>query len=492
MEFYLGPSSTIPPFMKLRSSIFLAASLAFTGASAQQPGPPVIADGNAPKIVYSYSLDVACANDIIFMLYPPNWPSEITLSSFAPDGKLITRSINLPVSAKNHYQVNAFTAIGNNPCVVYDEWDKKTGIVSIFAQRYAPNDLAEVGKPVALGTIPLDEKTYRGDQLMMSTRQSPDGKNTLLIFDKIQQGGIKLAMCWVLDNNLNTVWSGAYKIPVQAYGSSNNYWLMNDGRVYAESYAIVLDEDDVKETKEGSTKLKRTENPYKHRVSSWYELHGKSFQKWERKQDEDKRFAVEPLQVGERVFFAGVYDHDGDPKTIQQWVLYDAGANDFDPQLVATGDLKGERDRSAESAAIVDDQGNIFVSLGVKDGMSMVKLNAHGIVAWNRVLPWRNSNFIAQGEHLLSYSWMTAAEEKAVLAGKVVRPATDLAGYSNAMMLVVNSDGAFHPIKLLPENSSIKEVYGYWRLFEDCGCMLYRSGKKDAKGIARVNAWQQQ
>lgn len=42
----------------------------------------------------------------------------------------------------------------------------------------------------------------------------------LFLCEDIAQSGVKLALCWVLDRDLEPVWSGQFRIPKLAYGSS--------------------------------------------------------------------------------------------------------------------------------------------------------------------------------------------------------------------------------------------------------------------------------
>ncbi|MEO5585992.1 MAG: hypothetical protein ABIQ75_11090, partial [Flavobacteriales bacterium] len=199
------------------SSLF--AGSAFTCLHAQTPGTtewsnvPFTEQGNIPMSVltspcvdgvsYAFATMALGKNEYVGYIFPKN-------------GQAMSTPVDLP-DEKGRTSFSGFGMLGNTPCVVYNTWDKKSGDVTLFAQGYTSSSFAPIGQAVKLGAIPLS-KSYQGSALNIRTTPSPDGSKMLFLFDDLQMGGIKLALCWVVDSELNLLWSGQYRIPMQSHG----------------------------------------------------------------------------------------------------------------------------------------------------------------------------------------------------------------------------------------------------------------------------------
>jgi len=104
--------------------------------------------------------------------------------------------------------------------LLIQSWNKGTGEVAIFVQPLEQDDLRPSGTLTKVGVVPLDPRSYKGDPLGLRFVASPERSKNLVYFDGIQSGGIKLAMCWVLDDEDGPIWDAAYRIPVQAFGAN--------------------------------------------------------------------------------------------------------------------------------------------------------------------------------------------------------------------------------------------------------------------------------
>lgn len=481
--------------MKLHSAILLLAMLAPACASAQGPGKPVLSGVpiRSSSVALYPDYEYACGQGTI----AAGWVEKsgvINLMAFSPAGEVHQRSLPLSVVNKVHVPLNTVAMIGGKPCVLYDRWDKETGAVSLAMQRYSLPLLEEEGPEVAIGEIPLSPKSYRGWRLHFEVRHSPDGKKTLLFYDKIEQGGIKLAMCWVLDNDLNILWNGVYRIPVQARDSQSECWLMNNGHVYLLMKALALDEGDLKESETGAPQLKKERVSYNKNTYAWYELHGETFNRWEGAAEQNDLW---PLQVGMRVYFAGLEYDAGDIWHVKDatWVVYDADESGLDPKRLAKGRLNGESPRwyygdpgRSKSWATTDNQGNIYISQIVKGGTAMLKLNADAKVEWEKLLNWDNALFFPRGDQLNSYLYLENGQGRKAIAGEPFHGRGTVGQpYRRPYLMNLNRDGTSRTVAILPEDEKV-EIYTYdaMDVMRDCGCFVYQSNTKP-KGLARIN-----
>lgn len=316
--------------MTRKPLIAVLAICAATATSAQRPKSPVRTGVLITPKFASYPYDgreYGCGDGIVAAVWNTK-KDDFKLMTVGPKGEKQVRDLPLAVERNVHRPVNAVAVIGGKPCVFYDRWDKKTGVVSLFAQRYAMPSLESDGPELSLGDMPLDPKSYDGSRLTFDIKKSPDGKQTLLMFDRIQAGGIKLALCWVLDNELNIAWKGGYQLPVQAAESQSDYWIMDNGYVYYTVKAVNLDEKDLKEKKDGTTAVKKNQSVVKHGSTTWFELHGETFNQWSGGHDQNLPDMM-PIQAGNHLLFAGIEARE-DKRGSDSWVLYDAGEGGLD------------------------------------------------------------------------------------------------------------------------------------------------------------------
>lgn len=479
-----------PTTMKYNPILFSLSLFVFTAASAQKPNAPV---RSATVAVGDLSY-AACGEGIVATVWAKR--NDFKLMTLASSGERHERKLDLAMTGALHYPLNGVAVINGKPCVFHDRWDKKTGVVSLFAQRYAMPGLEPEGPEVAIGEIPLDPKSYQGMPLSIGIKHSPDGKKTLLMFDKIQQGGIKLALCWVLDNDLNVSWGGGYRLPVSAEGSSTDYWVMNNGHVYYRVHASVLEEDDIKEKKDGSLAVKNPNAMHRRRSNTtWYELQGETFNQWTGNEGEGPG-ALTPVQHGDRVLFAGL-GRAADQEA--GWVLYDAGTGGLAPQKIAGGPFPNERSRSVfmvpgreVAYAGMDGQGDIYIAYVVQDGTRMVKVNTEGTVLWNKLLPWDNARFFPLGEKLASYRLLTSGNTRKALAGDAWgEPSIYNNAITRPVLFTIDADGNHRAMEVLPEDERVPandiKVAEAMEVLEGCGCYVYHSNHKSGKGLARVD-----
>src|SRR5690606_4193672 len=165
----------------LRPTATALFSCLFLCGMAQSPQPPQWSE-EIPEFDKSASLTngLCCTNQVVYGAFWHLKPLT-RLVKLSPDGQVEARVAALP-HTKKHDALNAFAVIGGRPCVVYNEWDKKTGVLTLSLQAYSPA-LEPEGATVALGTIPLNPKTYYGARIRLSTAQSADRSKTLFYFD---------------------------------------------------------------------------------------------------------------------------------------------------------------------------------------------------------------------------------------------------------------------------------------------------------------------
>jgi hypothetical protein len=486
--------------MKLHSAVIVLVVLAPAGAYAQGPGKPLRSGvpiepsylARSQNYTHVEDYEYACGNGIIAASWVEK-SGEINLMAFSPAGEVHQRRLPLSLVDNVHIPLNAVAMIGGKPCVLYDRWDKGTGVVSLVLQRYSLPLLEEEGPEVNIGEIPLSP-SYDGGRLHFKVRHSPDGEKTLLFFDNIKQGGIMLALCWVVDNDLNILWNGVYRIPAQSRDSQSESWLMNNGHVYLLAKALALEEGDLKESGSGAPQLKKERVSFNKNTYAWYELYGETFNHWE---GAAKQNDLCPLQVGNRVYFAGLEYAANDTWHIKdaQWVVYDAHEEGLEPKRLAQGRLNGKRvtyyggdEGRTKVWATTDNQGNIYIAQIVKGGTEMLKLNADAHVEWEKLLNWDNALFFPRGDELHSYLYLDNGHGKKAVAGESFhsRGITEQA-FRRPYWMSLNQEGNSRVVAVLPEDEKMEiENYDVLDVMRDCGCYIYRS-KTKPKGLARVD-----
>lgn len=414
---------------------------------------------------------------------------EIMVASFAENGETHERAVGLAGKGKSRCPLNAVAILGGKACVFYDEWDKRTGLLSLFVQQYRLPNLEADGAPVRYGEIPLDAKGFHGARVAMEMRHSPNREKTLLILDKIQQGGIKLALCWVFDNNMDLEWSGGYRLPVQAMSSESKIWLMDNGRVYYRVSGVVLEEDDLKEKRDGSVEVRKNQDAHKHGSTSWFQLRGEEFMTWE-----EGSASLVPVQSGAEVWFAGL--EPGGPQKSGQWALYRHDGTGFAPKLVAKQPwphaIKGvSRFTKLDNEliwAMPDLQGDFYIALVQDGGTGVVKVDKQGSVAWSKMLPWDNALFVPVGDKLVSYRWLNNPQMRKALNNMAYKELTTQAGLpTRPVLLTMDADGNHRTTEILdPAYKVESKSYTQADMMAACGCFVFKGKEKGAKGFSRV------
>ncbi len=454
-----------------------------TPVIAQVPSAPVWS-GHEVETVYLAPTFRTCHEGNIYSLETSE--KEHTFSVFQPAGTLVKKTLPRK-GPKNHVDINAMTIVGGQPCIVFDEWDVKTGELNVFVQRYT-TELEIDGAAVPLGKIPLDPKSYAGWQLVFDVMRSPDGSKNLFLFDRLQSGGIKLAMCWVTDDDLDILWKGIYRIPVQAVGSESDVWLMDNGHVIMRMSAVVLEQEDVKEKKDGTLKVKDVQNPYKHSSTSWYEMFGETFNKWSEDLADDSESNYRPLQVGDKVVLAGVRRTGPRKSPDLQWVLLEV-KDGFDPKPLQNGTLKVDpKNFEWNVRAALDKQGAVYITMKQEEGVYMVKVDPARGLEWERNLNWDETAFSALGDRMASLTTLSKDQLEKLEAGRPWRPA--IGNFTlTPLLLSVDPDGQNRTMRVLP--IAEQEVQKHWsynnNIFRECGCYISGSHSKKRKGMVRVD-----
>ena len=155
-------------------------------------------------------------------------------------------------------------------------WQKETGVVSLYLEAVS-DEPGKLNTPLKIGEVPLDRKSYSGTALEVRPIPSPDGSKLLLYFDGIQSNDIKFAMCWVLDPSLDLLWNSIYRLPVQSLGARTTVHLYNSGAVSVAVNAVVLNDENTKEKRDGSSAAKVDHTYYNALEYTFFALHGDMF-----------------------------------------------------------------------------------------------------------------------------------------------------------------------------------------------------------------------
>ncbi|MGB3870428.1 MAG: hypothetical protein WA937_13330 [Flavobacteriales bacterium] len=432
----------------------------------------------------AYQSQLACADGTV---YGSRWfsqPISAQLIKLAPDGKTGSKELVLP-HKKKHNAFNAFVMIGGKPCIVYDDWDKKTGVLQLSLQAYSPA-LDPEGPPVALGSIPLNPKSYYGSSILLSTKHSADRTKTLIYYDDIQQGSVKLGMYWVVDENRELLWSGAYRIPVVALGSSTSTWLANDGHVHVRVKAVGLEDVKTKEKKDGTEALRTQAMPWRNMRTSWYEMFGETFNKWEPDtEDGEVGWNLSFANHGNTNMLAGLRTTGSGKDITAEWVVLrlDDGLS---PVMVGRGPAKAVSGEGALESAVVDEAGNVYVSMLFKESTYLARIDQGSSLAWEHMLAWNNPSFFLYKGQASSMSGIAKGKVDKVLAGEAFQTVQMTNTTEVPMAIAVGPDGKDRRMVLLPE----EEIRGFmsWEFnpesIIDCDC--YTNLTPKTKGFVSI------
>ncbi|MBS1583909.1 MAG: hypothetical protein JST66_17055 [Bacteroidetes bacterium] len=440
-------------------------------------GPECASDGRAFTVV---STTLAMGNWIGYV-FPPK-----------DEGPAVATPLVLPKEQKNHNNLNAFFVSGGSPWIIYDDWDKATGEVHLFAQRYTTSSFTPDEGPIPLGVIPLDARSYDGAHLHIEVIPSPDRTKMLFLFDDIQSGGIKLAMCWVTDTDLNVLWKGAYRIPVQAMGSYSSAFLLDNGHAYMRVHAVVLNGDNVKEKKDGSVAVKTETHVSKYSRDTWYELHGETFQKWDAKvPGMPGNFIGQPVMAEGSVVMNGVLSSDEEGRKRDKHLIWVQArmSEAFVPEPIASGRSILEAEEVEVCAAQRTPSGATYVHAFTAGHLYLFKIGTDHTLEWEHEAPWGSNEAYVQGEHLLMPILGLQGDLKDAQAGKKWsdHPYTGT-GYI-PMIMIWDPSGAHTVQGLLPDGvgrSGLRAYSGHFDTIDACGCFVDHSQEKEHPGLVRV------
>lgn len=339
--------------------------------------------------------------------------------------------------------------------LLIQSWEKKTGRVTIQMQHLESTGLQPEGPLLDVGVVPLDPKSYGGDALNIRFIESNDRSKHLVYFDGIQFGGIKLAMCWVLDEHDEPVWHGGYRIPVQALGASTEVTFTNAGQVIIEVEAIVLDDSNTKEKKDGSLEAKVDKTYYGETSQTFYLLQGDEFRAWDGKLpgggEMTKAFIADAPEG--LLFLAST--RKGERKSAShEWAVGRMDGS-FQPVVTASGKLDQPFKR------IVHDAANGFHGICWKsEDIRVMRIGADGTVEWSHEAPFsKEPNFdkfrIVAGR-LVYYDRWAEGSIKKLTAGEAAN--LDLNAYITVPTVVSWKDGKRIVTTLYSLEARYKEI----------------------------------
>lgn len=366
-------------------------------------------------------------------------------------------------------------------------WDKETGHVDLRLQTFNRADAQPVSASVPVGMIPLDRKSYKGSALSIKAFPSPDSSKTLLYFDEIQSQGIKLAMCWVVDREGDPIWNGAYRLPVQALGSKTTITFTDGGQVLVEVSAVLLDEDNTREKKDGTMQAK-VDQYYANRLSTTvYVMHGDEFLSWDGRipGDADASY-LKVVDTPDGLRFLASVQKGKRKDAACEWVLgkLDAG---FKPEVLATGSLHAPLNQVMYTKA------TSFHALSFHDGdLTVIHIGIDGKVDWQHTGPLTKVPDLKQfriiADRLVYYQRWTKGSIKDLLEGSAAN--LDLAG-NGIPTLVTWKNGTRKVTPLISLDAPGKEVpimvYEY-TLCEE-GILMRMPGQKNPSSTFVPLTW---
>lgn len=137
-----------------------------------------------------------------------------------------------------------------------------------------------------------------------------------------------------------------------------------------------------------------------------------------------------------------------------------------------------------------DANGGIYISKLTNQGTRVVKVDASGALQWNKLLPWDNARFFPMGSHLVSYRLLSEKDLKQALAGQTWKegPTTTLSGL-RPVLFSLDEMGGHRAVEIWPmgDHAVTGDHLATMGTMRDCGCFLYQSSEKSAKGLARID-----
>jgi len=419
---------------------------------AQKPATPIVLTAEAREKSDSYNAPFI-GNERIYRIgysgtinqNKPNVAYVMRLDGGSPTAEVIVAKPSIPGVVIS----NTYFYFKDKPWGIFQGWDKETGKVSLFAQAYDPDSFAANGAPFPIGTVPLDAGSYRGVPLRMETYPSPDQSKLLIYFDGIQSGNIKLAMCWVMDDAMQPVWNGMYRLPVQAYGAETNVNFFNDGQVAVDVEAIVLDADNTREKSDGSVSAKVDKSYINNRSITLYVLHGETFLMWDGEFPNGVQAENAKLLNLDGVwhFLASTVTGKGKERRAE-WIVGTMDGS-FEPAETARGN-------GGSTKILVDEKGAFY---NIADGtvMKVTKLDVSGQILWEHSAPFgKGYDFRSVNGRLVNYFQASKSSLENLSDGKEAK--ADANVYVSLPVLAVWDEGKRSVFSLLSKESDYKEA----------------------------------
>jgi hypothetical protein len=362
----------------------------------------------------------------------------------------IARFIDRP-AIEGEVNNGPFFWFNEHPRGIFQSWKKESGTLSLFVQEYEAGSLSPIGSLHEIGEIPLDPKSYNGSPLNVRTFVSPDSSKLLFYFDEIQSQGIKMAMCWVVDKEIRPVWSGMYKIPVQAYGSKSKIDFFNDGQVTVSIEAVVLNEDNTREKSDGSTAAKVDKSYLNETSSTVYVMHDKKFRKWDGDLPGGKASIMQLMNVnGEWRFLA--FRRIGKSKDAKAEWVFGSMDDDLHPTEISRGNAV-----STLTEILLNGSNTFLFSSYTADATQVGCVNTKGVLEWEHVAPLKTFPYLKVIEGRL-VGYFKGSEETLddLLAGKPANADMNV-NYTMLPLLLIWQNGQREIIPLVPKGTKYKD-----------------------------------
>jgi hypothetical protein len=378
--------------MFARSSILVAALWFCSPALlAQVPGPvqQLPLDLKTPKLGKHYG--PFCSGDRAYSMVPLDMNgtgrSDVGIIHYM-DGSRPARVTPLKIPfMKLHDTFNAVFVHQGQPCIVYDSWDVGTGLVKFYLQRYSADTFEEEGTPLPIGEAQFNERYVQPD-LRLTVRSSPDGEKLLLFYDHAGNKGFKVALCWVLDAEFESVWFNAYKLPVFAYGSRSEVKLTDDGEVLLSVVGVPVTDELIKLEEDGSEKVRSLSASLSNTSYSAYRMRGDVFETWSGQLSGGQQFlAGSVCKTREGLFFTGILPVQQGEKPLK-WVMLRLEEQLLPSEMLAEGPAAGvEVGDFLPTQLCATPDGNMLF-LKPERQMIITAFAPDGSMQWSTTTPW--------------------------------------------------------------------------------------------------------
>lgn len=395
---------------------------------------------------------------------------------------LAVRNLGLP-EEKNIKPVEAFFMAGDKPAYVERTWDAKAGKVGLRAQLLDPVSLEPDGPPVKVGDIPLESYLHTLS-LGIDVMPSPDGSKLLFCFDRVQSGGMQVAMLWVTDAQLEPVWNGVYKVPTQALGYQRELLFDDNGAAYFEVNAILLETDDVKVRSDGSQKVKVKGNYINKRSHTWFRMRDKEYSMWDGTLPDGRVVGnMSMALVNDRLVIGGFIEEDG----VCDWVRVTLDEA-FSPTDLHSGHVVRPKTKGLEVLKLVPgENGETYLYGHVEYRNTLIVLiDGAGKASWETSIEgpslW-STGFSKDGTLYIPQSGAEESVAKLMGAGEWKAPGMKL----HPVLISVDRAGKVHAQDLIP--ASMSGTYPSWTGFDRmAACNGYATIGRldDATGIISV------